>query len=70
MTFRPPSSKRALIREADLRRFARISSQEGVTIHSRLDPDGGITITIDPGSEAASVRSGDLDSRLAVFAGS
>lgn len=70
MTNRSTSHRRALIREADLRRFARISSQEGVTIRSRVDPDGGITITINPASEIAGRRSDNLDARLAAFGAS
>lgn len=70
MTPRPTSNRRAVIREADLRRFARISSQEGVTIHSRVDPDGGITITINPASPVVGFRSDNLDARLAAFGAS
>lgn len=70
MTPPPASNRRAVIREADLRRFARISSREGVTIQSRVDPDGGITITIHPSSGTAGFKTDNLDARLAAFGAS
>ncbi|SLK06575.1 hypothetical protein [Novosphingobium mathurense] len=70
MTRSAPSRSRSLIRESDLRRFARISSEEGVTIRSRLDPDGGVTITINPAAAAPAIASDSLDARLDAFGAS
>jgi hypothetical protein len=70
MTRSTTSRRRALILEADLRRFARISSQEGVTIRSRLDPDGGVTIIINPAAGSAGTGTDTLDARLEAFGAS
>lgn len=64
------ATRRALIPEADLRRWARISRQEGVCIHGRVDSNGGVTILVKPNSRTEIVEADDLDDRLAQFAGS
>jgi hypothetical protein len=59
---------RALIREADLRRWAKIAREEGVTIQGRLDAQGGVTIHMTPSTPNEIDRgSSDLDSRLDEF---
>lgn len=40
-------SRRALIPVADLRRWARVSREEGVAIHGLLNADG-VSITVSP----------------------
>ena len=59
--------RRALIREADLRRWARVSREEGVSIRGRVAMDGSITISLSP-AKAADDDAGDLDDRLGKFA--
>lgn len=60
---------RALIREADLRRWARIAREEGVAIHGHVDPAGGVTIHMSAASSSTSDKRGDdLEDRIASFA--
>ena len=40
-------SQRALINQSELRRWARISREEGVAIRGRIDA-GGLTIIVEP----------------------
>lgn len=61
---------RALIRADELRRWARVAREEGVTINGRVDPSGAVTINI----SVASVSNGeygsdDFEARLNAFAG-
>ncbi|WP_294204724.1 hypothetical protein [uncultured Sphingomonas sp.] len=59
---------RALIREADLRRWAKIAREEHVTIHGRLDAQGGVSIHMTPATfTAIETTSRDLDARLDEF---
>lgn len=44
---------KALIREADLRRWARVAREEGVAIHGRVDALGCVTIHLTPTTTAA-----------------
>lgn len=37
---------RALIRSDDLRRWAKVAREEGVTINGRLDPSGTLNIVV------------------------
>lgn len=61
--------RRALVREADLRRWARISRDEGVSIRGQIGPDGQITIQIAPALPIQAGRNdSDLDARLDAFA--
>jgi len=62
-------SARALIRESDLRRWARISREEGVAIKGRVDANG-LTMSITPVSNPAERESDDLDRRLDEFGSS
>lgn len=60
---------RALIRADELRRWARVAREEGVTINGRVDPSGTVTINI----SVASVNHGedgsdDFEARLNAFA--
>lgn len=60
---------RALIREADLRRWARIAREEGVAIHGHVDPAGGVTIHMSAVPSATPDKTGDdLEDRIAAFA--
>jgi hypothetical protein len=59
---------RAIIREADLRRWARISREEGVAIRGHVEPNGGVTITVNPTTIATRDDGDDLDNRLRAFA--
>lgn len=59
--------RRAMIPEAELRRWARVSRKEGVAIRGRRDPDGGLTVEISPSASAPSIGGDDLDDRLAAF---
>lgn len=43
------AARRALIREADLRRWARISREEGVAIRGSISPDGTVEVLVEPG---------------------
>lgn len=58
---------RALIREADLQRWARIAREERVTIHGRIDSHGGVTIQMTAVELSLSTDPGDLDARLDAF---
>lgn len=63
------ASRRAIIREADLRRLARVAREEGVALDYRLEPTGSHALTIQPLTNAKRNRGGDdLDDRLAEFA--
>ena len=44
------AARRALIREADLRRWARISREEGVAIRGSFAPDGSVQVIVEPGA--------------------
>ncbi len=61
--------RRALIREADLRRWARVSREEGVAFRGHVDPNGGFTFALDPFPTANRDAVDDLDDRLAKFGG-
>lgn len=61
------STRRALIPEADLRRWAKVSREEGVSIRGRIDSSGGVTIHIGPMAAAVGGDDVDLDARLAQF---
>ena len=41
-------ARRALIREADLRRWARVSREEGVAIRGSISPDGTVQVVVEP----------------------
>lgn len=58
---------RALIREADLRRWARIAREERVTIHSHIDGKGGVTIQMTAVELSLPTDPSDLDARLDAF---
>lgn len=58
---------RALVRESDLRRWAKIAREEGVAIQSRIDPAGGVTIHMSAAQPAPVTASDDLDARLDAF---
>lgn len=64
------TARRAIIREADLRRWARVSREEGVAFRGHVDPNGGFTFALDPFPKASRDVDDDLDDRLAKFAGS
>lgn len=54
---------RALVKEAELRRWAKIAREEGVSIQSRFDPAGGVTIRMvaaQPETDAAPDNLRDL----------
>ncbi|MCI4653882.1 hypothetical protein [Sphingomonas aquatilis] len=60
---------RALIREADLRRWAKIAREEGVAIHGHVDPTGGVTIRMSAAPKIIPEKTGDdLEDRVAAFA--
>lgn len=56
-------AEKALIREADLRRWARVVREEGVAIHGRVDPLGGITIHMSPAATTTAFDDEDADLR-------
>lgn len=58
---------RALIREADLRRWAKIAREEGVAIQSRIDPAGGVTIRMSAAQAELVAPTDDLDARLDAY---
>lgn len=58
---------KALIREADLRRWARVAREEGVAIHGRIDTLGVVTIHMSPATPAAHDEDDDLRARLDAF---
>lgn len=58
---------RALIREADLRRWARIAREEKVTIHGCIDGQGGVTIQMTAVELMPTTDPSDLDARLDAF---
>lgn len=61
------ASRAALVREADLRRMAKVAREEGVSIRGRMDVAGGFSFTIDAHTGKPSDDDGDLDKRLAAF---
>lgn len=63
-------TRRAIIREADLRRWARVSREEGVAFRGHVDPNGGFTFALDPFPKAGRNDDDDLDDRLSRFAAS
>lgn len=58
---------RAIIREADLRRWARIAREERVTIRGRIDGKGGVTIQMTAVELSLPTDPSDLDARLDAF---
>lgn len=60
---------RAIIRESDLRRWARISREEQVAIKGRIAINGDVVISVDPFAQQATPQDddGDLDARLQAF---
>lgn len=64
------ATRRALIRESDLRRWARVSREEGVAIRGRVEINGSVTITLDPFPKPATDHDDDFDDRLSRFAAS
>lgn len=53
------AARRALIREADLRRWARISREEGVAIRGSILPNGTVEVLVEPGRTHESGNSFD-----------
>ncbi|MES2157599.1 MAG: hypothetical protein V4512_07330 [Pseudomonadota bacterium] len=53
------TARRALIRESDLRRWARVSREEGVAIRGSIALDGTIEVLIEPGKARESGNSFD-----------
>ncbi len=64
------TARRAIIREADLRRWARVSREEGVAIRGRVELNGSVTITLDPFPKPTADHDDDFDARLSRFASS
>lgn len=60
------ATRAALVREADLRRMAKVAREEGVSICGRMDATGGFTFTIHAGA-SKSTDDGDLDARIAAY---
>jgi hypothetical protein len=58
---------KALIREADLRRWARVAREEGVAIHGCVDSLGVVTIYMTPTTVALPDDDADLRARLDAF---
>jgi len=63
-------ARRALIPEAELRRWARVARKEGVAIRGRREADGAFTVEISPAAVALSHDADDLDDRIAAFGAS
>lgn len=53
------AARRALIRESDLRRLARVSRDEGVSIRGKVACDGTIEVVIEPRTARESGNSFD-----------
>jgi hypothetical protein len=63
-------SVRALLREADLRRLAKVACAERVNIRSHVAVDGSVTIHMSPAARTIDDDPGDLDRRLDEFGAS
>ncbi len=61
------AKRRALIPLDELRRWARVSKEEGVSIHGHLAGDGTVTIKLHPALPAIDPPPDDLDERIARF---
>jgi predicted amidohydrolase len=61
------ADRRALIREADLRRMARVVREEGVAFHGQVDGAGRFSFTVTPAAPARATIEDDLDARLEAF---
>lgn len=60
---------RAIISLDDLRRWARVAREEGVSIRGRAEPEGGWTVFVDPAApRQRDDEDSDLDDRLRSFA--
>lgn len=57
-------SRRALVPLEDLRRWAKVAREEGVSIHGTRAPDGGITIVVNPATATVAQPGEDLDAAL------
>lgn len=60
------TARRALIRESDLRRWARISREEGVAIRGHVDATG-VTISVNPIDPRADPDDDDFDHKMRAF---
>lgn len=61
------TKRRALIPLDELRRWARVSKEEGVSIQGHLAGDGTVTIELHPAAPANDTPQSDLAERLARF---
>jgi hypothetical protein len=59
------ASRAPLVREADLRRMAKVAREEGVSIRGRVDAMGGFSFTIDAHAPKSGGDDVDLDARIA-----
>lgn len=59
--------RRAILKEADLRRMAKVVLDLGVTFRGHVDPLGGFSFSIAPVCERANDDGDDLDDRLEAF---
>jgi len=62
------AKRRALIPLDELRRWARVSKEEGVSIHGHLAGDGTVTIELHPALPAIDPQPDDFTERLARYA--
>lgn len=63
------AARRALVPESELKRWAKVSLEMGVTIRHQVSVDGAVTLTVAPrGPENDSGSDDDIDDRLNRFA--
>lgn len=60
-------SRRAIVPEADLRRWAKIARTEGVAIRGDVAPDGSVSISINPPEVPSSDY--DIDAQISKYLG-
>jgi hypothetical protein len=63
------ATRRALVHEADMRRWAKIAREEGVAVRCKIEPNGARTILIDPPGARKAAGDDDLDAAMGGFLG-
>jgi hypothetical protein len=58
------AARTALIREADLRRMARVVRKEGVEVHASISLDGTVSLVMGPASTAPRTSPNGFDGAL------
>lgn len=63
------ATRRALVPLDDLRRWAKVAREEGVSVNARRSADGSLTIVVQPASDRRGASGDDLDAEMDRYLG-